>query len=88
MTETKQDATSALTRIATLRDEAKLHLHLASLDARKEWDEVLEPKVLELQDGAKHLGAEVRDAATDVAGKLEAFVARLRGDASDAGTPH
>jgi hypothetical protein len=84
MTDTKHDTSHPLTRIATLRDEAKLHLHLASLDARKEWDEVLEPKVLELQNGAKHIGADVRDAASDVAGKLEAFVARLR-DAALAG---
>lgn len=78
MNETKHEFDAALARIATLRDEVKLHLHLASLDARKEWDEVLEPKVLELQDGAMHLGANVRDAANDVAGKLESFVARLR----------
>lgn len=67
----KEDVTQALSKIATLRDEVRLHLHLASLDAKKEWDEVLEPRVLELQEGAK-------DKATDVAGKLEAFVARLR----------
>ncbi len=87
MTDTKRDMNQALTRIATLRDEARLHLHLASLDARKEWDEVLEPKVLELQDGAKHLGADIRDVASDVAGRLEAFVARLR-DASLATKRH
>lgn len=78
MTDVKHDMNAALSKIATLRDEVKLHLHLASLDAKKEWDEVLEPRVLELQDGAKHLGTDVRDKASDVAGKLEAFVARLR----------
>lgn len=74
----KEDVTQALSKIATLRDEVRLHLHLASLDAKKEWDEVLEPRVLELQDGAKTLGADMKDKASDVAGKLEAFVARLR----------
>jgi hypothetical protein len=74
----KEDVTQALSKIATLRDEVRLHLHLASLDVKKEWDEVLEPRVQELQDGAKHIGSDVKDKATDVAGKLEAFVARLR----------
>lgn len=74
----KEDVTQALSKIATLRDEVRLHLHLASLDAKKEWDEVLEPRVLELQEGAKNIGEGAKDKATDVAGKLEAFVARLR----------
>ncbi len=78
MMDVKEDVTQALSKIATLRDEVRLHLHLASLDAKKEWDEVLEPRVLEIQDGAKQLGADAKDKATDVAGKLEAFVARLR----------
>lgn len=86
MADVKQDVNAALSKIATLRDEVKLHLHLASLDAKKEWDEVLEPRVLELQDGAKHIGADVKEKATDVAGKLEAFVARLR-DAAMAKKP-
>ena len=84
MIQPNRELESALARISTLRDEVKLHLHLASLDAKQEWNEVLEPKVLELQDGAKHLGADVRDAAADVAGKLEAFAGRLR-DAAMAG---
>ena len=78
MIQPNRDLESALARISTLRDEVKLHLHLASLDAKKEWNEVLEPKVLEIQDGAKHLGADVRDVAADVAGRLEAFAGRLR----------
>ncbi len=86
MADVKQDVNAALSKIATLRDEVKLHLHLASLDAKKEWDEVLEPRVLELQDGAKSIGADVKEKATDVAGKLEAFVARLR-DAAMAKKP-
>lgn len=74
----KHDVTATLGKISTLRDEIRLHLHLATLDAKKEWDEALEPKVLELQDGAKHLGADVRDVAAEIVGKLESFVARLR----------
>lgn len=74
----KSDVAGALSKIETLRDEIRLHLHLATLDAKKEWTEALEPKVAELQDGAKHLGGDVRDAATEILEKLEGFAARLR----------
>jgi hypothetical protein len=31
--------------LGMLRDEAKLHLHLASLDVKKTWETKLEPRI-------------------------------------------
>jgi hypothetical protein len=31
--------------LGMLRDEVKLHLHLASLDVKKTWDTKLEPRI-------------------------------------------
>jgi len=36
-------------KLAQLRDELKLKVHLGELDARTEWNEILEPKWQELQ---------------------------------------
>ena len=58
-------------KLGTLRDEVKLHLHLASLDAKKEWSEKLEPRINEIQSGAQQL-------SQDVLERVEAFVAKLR----------
>jgi hypothetical protein len=66
----KGDLERALARVATLRDEVRLHLHLASMDLKKEWDEKLSPRIFEVEAGAK-------DKAQDLVTKLEDFLARL-----------
>ncbi len=35
----KTEIAKGLEKLATLRDEAQLHLHLATLDAKQEWDD-------------------------------------------------
>lgn len=73
---------SIFDRITTLRDEVKLQLHLASLDAKKEWDEKIEPRVLELEDAAKNFtesspaAAKVKELVT----RIEEFLAGLRSE--------
>ena len=44
-TDVKHELAHGLEKLATLRDEAKLHLHLATLDAKQEWDERLDPTI-------------------------------------------
>lgn len=63
---------SVFDRLTTLRDEVKLQLHLASLDAKKEWDETIEPRVLELEQAAKSFTE-----SSPAAAKVKDLVARV-----------
>lgn len=74
----KNEVTKGLTKLSTLRDEAKLHIHLATLDAKQEWDEKLEPRITELQSSAQQLGETSKDKIQEVVKSVEDFVAKLR----------
>lgn len=82
----KEEVDKNLARLATLRDEVKVRLHLASLDARKEWDEVLAPKMLELEQTAKHVTEPTRARARELVKRLEEFLAGLK--AHEGKEPH
>jgi len=71
--------TKGIEKLAMLRDEVKLHIHLASLDAKKEWDEKLEPKIVEVEGAAQKLSDSSRATVDDLVTRLEGFVAKLRG---------
>lgn len=60
-----------IAKIETLVGEARLKLHLASLDAKKEWDEKLAPRVLELRSAPA-------EKVHELVSLLEVYVARLR----------
>ena len=55
--------------IRMLRDEIRVHLHLASMDARKKWNE-LEPRILDVEMLAHKSGEEARDAIQDAVRSL------------------
>jgi cob(I)alamin adenosyltransferase len=74
----KNEVSKNLEKLATLRDEAKLHIHLATLDAKQEWAEKLEPRINELQDTAHQLSETSKEKVYDVVKTVEDFVARLR----------
>jgi hypothetical protein len=74
----KEEVDKNIQRLETLRDEVKVRLHLASLDAKKEWDETLSPKLLEVEQTAKSITESGRSAAMELVAKLEDFLARLR----------
>ncbi|HVJ89259.1 MAG TPA: hypothetical protein VM580_05605 [Labilithrix sp.] len=74
----KEEVDKNLAKLATLRDEVKVQLHLASLDAKKEWDEKLSPKMLEVEEGAKQVTESTRSAAMELVAKMEEFLARIR----------
>lgn len=80
-TETNQPNEN-LVKLATLRDEIKLHIHLAAMDIKQEWNDKLEPKVLEAEQSARELTDASKHAVQDLVGKLEAFVKRVRPNAS------
>jgi methyl coenzyme M reductase subunit C-like uncharacterized protein (methanogenesis marker protein 7) len=73
----KAEVSRQLEKLDQLRDEVKLHLHLASLDAKQEWDK-LDPKIAELQGTAQHLSDASKSAVQELVTKVEAFVTKLR----------
>lgn len=78
----KSELNKGIERLGTLRDEVKLHLHLASLDAKQEWDEKLEPRINEVQSSAQQATDASRVAITDLVKRVEGFYAKLRGTSS------
>jgi len=74
----KEEVDKNIDRLTALRDEVKLKLHLASLEAKTEWDEKLSPKVFEVEQAAKNITESTRSTAQELVAKLEDFLARLR----------
>jgi hypothetical protein len=78
----KNEVTKGIEKLTTLRDEVKLHLHLASLDAKQEWDDKLEPRINEVQTSAHQVTDASKTAVHDLVTRVEGFYAKLRGNAS------
>ena len=76
--EIKSEVTKGLEKLGTLRDEVKLHLHLATLDAKTEWNEKLEPRIDEALQSAQQLTHGSSTVIQDVLGRVEAFLEKLR----------
>ena len=74
----KEEVDKNIEKLETLRDEVKVRLHLASLDAKKEWDETLSPKLFEVEQAAKNITEGTRSTAKELVAKLEEFLVRLR----------
>lgn len=74
----KAEVSKQLERLGTLRDEVKLHLHLASLDAKQEWNDKLEPRIHQVQATASEATEASKTAVHDLVAHLEGFVAKLR----------
>ena len=79
----KNEVTKGLEKLTTLRDEVKLHIHLASLDAKQEWNDKLEPRINEVSNevatGAHTASDASKAAIHDLVTKVEGFYAKLRG---------
>lgn len=70
----KEEVDKNIERLVALRDEVKLKLHLASLEAKTEWDEKLSPKVFEVEQAAKNVTETTRETAKDLVSKVEHFL--------------
>lgn len=81
-TDVKAELSKGLEKLAMLRDEAKLHLHLASLDAKQEWNDKLEPGINEIQTKASELTESSKAAVHELVERVEGFVSKLRSKTS------
>ena len=75
----KNEVSKGIEKLTMLRDEVKLHIHLASLDAKQEWNDKLEPRINEVSNSAHNATDASKAAVHDLVTKVEGFYAKLRG---------
>ncbi|MBX3226312.1 MAG: hypothetical protein KIT84_42985 [Labilithrix sp.] len=74
----KADVEKNIEKLAGLRDEVKVKLHLASLDAKQEWDDKIAPHVVNAEAAAKEITDASRAKLQEAIQKVEAFLGKLR----------
>jgi hypothetical protein len=75
----KNEVSKGIEKLTMLRDEVKLHIHLASLDAKQEWNDKLEPRINEVSNSAQAATDASKAAVHELVTKVEGFYAKLRG---------
>ncbi len=68
---------NVVAELRKLRDEIRVQLHLAGMDAKKAWDEDLEPKLEEADRMAENASEETFHAAVETLRKLKVFRSNL-----------
>jgi chromosome segregation ATPase len=77
MADAKERLNALLQQLETERDELKLQLGLAKLEAREEWQE-LEGKMDSLRGRLKVVGEEAKEAGGDVAAAADVLVGEIK----------
>ncbi|MDH3207885.1 MAG: hypothetical protein OEO79_14870 [Gemmatimonadota bacterium] len=77
MTDAKERLKSVLQQLETERDELKLKLGLAKLEARDEWHS-LEEKMDSLRGRMKVIGGEAKEASGDVAAAVDVLATEIK----------
>ena len=72
-----EDLQQGLSSLQTLRDEIRVRVHLAGLEAKDKWRE-LEGHLLGVEDAAKDAAEGSRERITDALEKLRSFRASLK----------
>lgn len=73
----KADLEKNITKLVGLRDEVKVRLHLASLDAKKEWDDKIAPHVLDAETAAKSFTDASVTKVEEAIEKVQLFLGKL-----------
>lgn len=77
MTDAKERLKDVLHQLETERDELKLKLGLAKLEARDEW-KALEGKMDSLRGRMKVIGGEAKEASGDVAAAVDVLATEIK----------
>lgn len=75
--ELKVQLEHSLALLRTLRDETRVELHLASLDARDEWER-LQPKLRAAETAVEHFTKEAAEQARESVGAAMATLTKFR----------
>ncbi len=70
--ELKKELKKSLALLQTLRDEVRVKLHLAGMDAKGQWKK-LEPRLKEVEHAAEEITEASRTAVVDAVKKLKKF---------------
>lgn len=73
----KAEVEKNIEKLAGLRDEVRVRLHLASLDAKQEWDDKIAPHVLDAEEAAKSLTDASVSKVEDAIAKVQQFLGKL-----------
>ena len=68
--ELKDEVKKGLDHLKTLRDEVRVRLHLAGMEAKEEWNK-LEPHLLDVEQSAREATEASRRAVADAVEKLK-----------------
>jgi hypothetical protein len=74
---TKTTIDTALDQLETLSDEIRVKLHLAGMDAKKTWNEDLEPKLEDARLHARDAKTASKKVIDDTIAAFKAFAAQL-----------
>lgn len=77
MTENEGKLQTLLQKLETERDELRVKLSLAKLEAREEWEE-LEKKMDQLRGRMKVVGGEAKGAGSEVKAAADALAAEIK----------
>jgi len=72
----KEEVKKGLDHLRTLRDEVRVRLHLAGMEARDEWNK-LEPHLFEVEQAAHEASETSRRAVADAVERLKKLRASL-----------
>lgn len=70
--DTRTQIQRGLDELRRLRDQIRLEIHLANMDAKDMWNQ-LEPRVMDAENMAKDITETSRKAIQDLAGSLRRF---------------
>lgn len=73
-----QQLRDMLGKVKTLRDEIRVDLHLAGLEARNRWQNELEPRLQEAESFVRDVTDASRTALTDIVERYQVFRNDLR----------
>jgi hypothetical protein len=71
--ELKKELTKSLGLLKTLRDEIRVEVHLAGMDAKDEWNKKIEPHLAEVEQAARDASAASQTAVRDAMKRLQTF---------------
>lgn len=80
----EEEVKEALARIKEQRDELRVQLHLATMEAREEWQvleqkwEMLQSRVRQLTDELQSSGGKIGGSLKDIANELETGYQKIR----------
>ncbi|CAN5439062.1 hypothetical protein BH09MYX1_BH09MYX1_29720 [soil metagenome] len=69
----KSQIATSLQNLSALRDEIRLQLHLAGMDAKQNWEQILEPQVEEASKLAEEATAISQKAIEDILARVKSF---------------